>query len=278
MLIADVLGIAVNYAFEHQYDLTAMEIIIVMLSYTFQIYFDFSGYCDMAVGIGKMYHIDLPINFNSPYKATSIIEFWQRWHLTLTRFLKKYIYIPLGGNRKGKRRTYINILIVFVVSGIWHGANWTFILWGTLHGVANVFNRMFEKYLEQIPKIFKWICTFAFINCMWLLFRSESVSQAIFFFKRICLFRSIEISQELKACYSLIEINGLQKIFGLNDLMPGMHMWLLLVLSLVICVLGKNVNEKEFKPTLVKAITAPLLLIWSIASFSGVSTFLYFNF
>jgi len=147
-----------------------------------------------------------------------------------------------------------------------------------LHGVANVVNRMFEKYLEQIPKIFKWICTFAFINCMWLLFRSESVSQAIFFFKRICLFRSIEISQELKACYSLIELNGLQRIFGLNDSMPGVHMWLLLVLSLVICVLGKNVNEKEFKPTLVKAITAPLLLIWSMASFSGVSTFLYFNF
>ena len=130
VIIADTFGNAVLYGFESVAELSSMEALLVSMSYTFQIFFDFSGYCDMALGIGNMFNIELPQNFNSPYKATSITEFWNRWHMSLTRFLKTYIYIPLGGNRKGKLRTYINIMIVYFISGIWHGANWTFILWG----------------------------------------------------------------------------------------------------------------------------------------------------
>lgn len=130
VILADTFGNAVNWGFQNIAELDTSNALIVMLAYTMQIYFDFSGYCDMALGIGKMLNIELPLNFNSPYKALRITEFWDRWHITLTRFLTKYVYIPLGGNRRGRLRTYFNILIVFLISGIWHGANWTFILWG----------------------------------------------------------------------------------------------------------------------------------------------------
>lgn len=130
VLVADTFAKAADYGFSHIEGLGTVNALIVMLSYTFQIYFDFSGYCDMATGIGKFFNIDLPMNFNSPYKAITITDFWKRWHMTMTRFFTTYVYIPLGGSRKGKIRTYINVMIVFLVSGLWHGANWTFILWG----------------------------------------------------------------------------------------------------------------------------------------------------
>lgn len=142
VLIADTFAKAVNWGFSSYMNISSMDSFLVSLCYTFQLYFDFSGYCDMAVGIGNMFNIKLPNNFNSPYKATSITDFWSRWHMSLTRFLRQYVYIPLGGNRKGKVRTYINIMIVFLVSGIWHGANWTFIIWGIIHGAANCLNRV----------------------------------------------------------------------------------------------------------------------------------------
>ena len=165
ILIADTFGRAVDWGFSWaaiassgQDALSFYEVIIVMLSYTFQIYFDFSGYSDMAIGLGAMFNLDLPVNFNSPYKALSISDFWKRWHMTLTRFLTRYIYIPLGGNRKGKVRTYINVMTVFLVSGIWHGANWTFILWGVLHGGFQCINKLFSSawsgMLKALEKVY----------------------------------------------------------------------------------------------------------------------------
>ena len=145
VILADTFGNAVNWGFQNIAELDTSNALIVMLAYTMQIYFDFSGYCDMALGIGKMLNIELPLNFNSPYKALRITEFWDRWHITLTRFLTKYVYIPLGGNRRGRLRTYFNILIVFLISGIWHGANWTFILWGGVHGVFVILTRHFKR-------------------------------------------------------------------------------------------------------------------------------------
>ena len=136
VIIADTLSKAVSWGYGNvDAGITSMEGILMMLSYTFQIYFDFSGYSDMATGLGAMFNIKIPMNFNSPYKAVSVVDFWNRWHLTLTRFLRTYVYFPLGGSRKGTVRTYINIIIVFLVSGLWHGANWTFIFWGFLHGL-----------------------------------------------------------------------------------------------------------------------------------------------
>ena len=179
VLIADLFGHAVSWGWGTTDTLSSMEIVIVMLSYTFQIYFDFSGYSDMAVGIGKMFNIDIPVNFLSPYKSYSILEFWKLWHITLTKFLRNYVYIPLGGNKKGYIRTYVNIILVFLLSGIWHGANWTFILWGGIHGLAQVLNRIFERTWNNCNQVFRWLCTFSFINVMWLIFRADSVMQAL---------------------------------------------------------------------------------------------------
>ena len=138
MVIANTISLFVDNGYNSILNLDCISTWIVVLSYTLQLYFDFSGYSDMAIGIAKMFNINLPYNFNSPYKATSVRDFWRRWHITLSNFLTKYIYIPLGGSKKGKIRTYINTIITFLVSGLWHGAAWTYIVWGLLHGIASV--------------------------------------------------------------------------------------------------------------------------------------------
>lgn len=280
VIIADTLGKAVTWGWTNIDYLTAMEIVVVMISYTFQIYFDFSGYCDMAIGIGKMFHISLPVNFNSPYKADSIVEFWKRWHMTLTRFLTKYVYIPLGGNRKGKLRTYVNIIIVFLVSGLWHGANWTFVLWGFIHGVANALNRMFDGIWKKIHYMFRWIITFGFLNFTWLLFRSNSVSQAINLLKRILLMRERTINLQLQSCYVLPGVEWLGRHFmeASTDILAMACMILALGGSLLICLKNKNLHEKAFQPSMAKVFLTSVALVWSVVSLSGISTFLYFNF
>jgi alginate O-acetyltransferase complex protein AlgI len=143
------------------------------LAYTFQIYFDFSGYSDMALGLGKLFNISLPINFNSPYKALSITDFWRRWHITLSSFLRDYLYIPLGGNRKGKLNQYKNLLITMTLGGLWHGASWTFVFWGLYHGLLllahKVLSNFFKKYhLGKIPIFIKWGATFFSVTLGWV--------------------------------------------------------------------------------------------------------------
>lgn len=159
------------------------------LSYTFQIYFDFSGYCDMAIGLSKMLNIQLPINFNSPYKAKNIIDFWRRWHITLSRFLRDYLYIPLGGNRHGSRKRYRNLLITMVLGGLWHGASWNFILWGTLHGIYLTINHAWQNLLNRfnyikLTKSFIYISstcllTFLMVIIAWVFFRAIDIHSAI---------------------------------------------------------------------------------------------------
>ena len=141
VLLADVLALIVNAGYNNAERIYGLGAVLAFIAYSLQIYFDFSGYCDMACGVSRMLNIDLPINFNSPYKAVSISDFWDRWHITLTKFFTKYLYIPMGGSRRGKGRTYLNVMIVFLVSGLWHGANWTFVLWGALHGLLMVIER-----------------------------------------------------------------------------------------------------------------------------------------
>lgn len=282
VLIADTFGKAVSWGWGNIESITSLEIMIVMLSYTFQIYFDFSGYCDMAVGLGKMFRIELPVNFDSPYKSYSIIEFWKRWHMTLTRFLRNYVYFPLGGSRKGQIRTCINIMIVFLVSGIWHGANWTFILWGVLHGLAQVFNRLFNKVWDKCNPVFQWLCTFMFVNVMWLIFRADNVRQAIKTINRMLRMESYNISVQLCSCFKLEEVDWIMQKIRPLSVFPtkiyGFYMWVFLLGALFICLNMKNLHEAEFKPTISKAILTSVLLAWSIMSFAGVSTFLYFNF
>lgn len=285
VLLADTLGLAVNYGFLAWPALKSVDMVMVMLAYTFQIYFDFSGYCDMAIGIGKMFNIDLPINFNSPYHAKTIEEFWQRWHMTLTRFLTKYIYIPLGGNRKGKMRTYINVFLVFLISGFWHGANWTFVLWGVLHGMASVITKATNKYIVKIPAVVKWSVTFVFLNFTWLLFRAETIKDAFEMMKVLFLTRPGRVEKGLAESVYIVEtkiVSGILETVGMNlsSVWPAWVLLLLLTVSFVLILRRKNSYDemKRFKPTLPRMIFAWIMLVWSILSFSGVSTFLYFDF
>lgn len=278
VLLADTFGKAVAWGFTHTDDLSSLEIFLVMLFYTFQIYFDFSGYSDMAIGIAKLFRIDIPRNFNSPYKATSIIEFWNRWHMTLTRFLREYIYFPLGGSRKGKVRTYINVMIVFAVSGIWHGASWTFILWGLIHGIANVLNRIFKKSWEKLHIAFQWLLTFLFINATWLIFRAESIGQVVDLFKRLIRLDTFTIHPELADVFQLKEFDYLKGSGIIVNRVADFWMWFFIAVCLFICMNLTDVAEKKFKPTIGKMIGTVVMLFWSIISLSGISTFLYFNF
>lgn len=156
------------------------------LAYTFQLYFDFSGYSDMAIGISLMFGIFLPVNFNSPYKATSIIEFWRRWHMTLSQFLRDYLYIPLGGNRHGRALRYVNLMITMLLGGLWHGAAWTFVVWGALHGVYLCINHAFNALVPTISspiarpvRILGAVSTFLAVVVAWVFFRAERIDWAM---------------------------------------------------------------------------------------------------
>ncbi|EHF4952163.1 MBOAT family protein [Enterobacter hormaechei] len=149
------------------------------LSYTFQLYFDFSGYCDMAIGAALLFNIWLPLNFNSPYKSLDIQDFWRRWHITLGRYLRDYVYIPLGGNRCSSTRIYFNLFATFVLGGLWHGASWMFIIWGAMHGGALVIHRWWKQRGLEMPKILAWFVTFMFVNVAWVFFRAHSVDDAM---------------------------------------------------------------------------------------------------
>lgn len=153
--------------------------------YAFQLYFDFSGYTDIAIGTSKVFGIDLLQNFNRPYASASIAEFWRRWHMSLSFWLRDYLYIPLGGSRVSPFRKHLNIMIVFLLSGLWHGAGWTFIVWGIVHGMLMVLNSILSPFLTWVPRIIKVICTFHLVALTWILFYSPTLSDALQAYKRL---------------------------------------------------------------------------------------------
>lgn len=185
ILMADQLSEYVSIGFGKTQDLSFFEAWSTSLSYTFQLYFDFSGYCDMAIGISLMLGILLPVNFNSPYKASSIKEFWRCWHITLSRWLRDYVYIPLGGNRGSRYTTLRNLFLTFIVGGIWHGASWTFIVWGALHGLACCIQETWTEYKLGMNKTVGFIITFLFINISWVFFRAQDINTAILLLKKM---------------------------------------------------------------------------------------------
>ncbi len=183
VVIADNIAHFADFGFDKAASLSFIQAWMASLSYSFQLYFDFSGYCDMAIGIALFFNIKLPINFNSPYKALNIQDFWRRWHITLSRFLKEYLYIPLGGNRVKESIVYRNLILVFLIGGFWHGAGWTFIIWGLLHGIALSVHRAYShaarKFHFTMPKILAWLITFNFINLAWVFFRAKDLNSAL---------------------------------------------------------------------------------------------------
>lgn len=279
VLLADTFGDAVTYGFTTIDQLTAVSALIVMLSYTIQIYFDFSGYSDMAIGIGKMMNIDLPLNFNSPYKALTITEFWDRWHMTLTRFLTKYVYIPLGGSRKGSVRTYVNIMIVFLVSGLWHGASWNFVFWGACHGIFMVITRGFKSFFEKLHPVFNWFMTFSFVNVMWVFFRAENFTQALTLLKALVSW-NFSLDNVFIQVFRLAELKKVLSFFRIEDHYPAFIITGFFLTAFVLLLGSSNAYEKmqKFKPTFFRWAVTIFLFTWCVFSFAGISEFLYFNF
>jgi D-alanyl-lipoteichoic acid acyltransferase DltB (MBOAT superfamily) len=275
-VLADTFSEYVKYGFEEAQTLSVIEGWLISLSYTFQIYFDFSGYSDMAVGIGKMFNFDLPINFNSPYKAASIQEFWKRWHITLSRFFQYYVYIPLGGNRGGQIVTYRNLWITFMLTGIWHGANWMFVLWGALHGVALTICRLLRNVKICISGKFSILITFLFVNVTWIFFRAENGQQAKKF---------------LGAIFGRTEF-CLPRIFHMHiKFAPDGHMYknmlLFFILAFTLVFVSNNSNEliekfqiasqKQLTIKVFVTITAFMIALYKIV-FIPYTEFIYFNF
>lgn len=279
VLLADTFARAVNWGFNSIAVMNRVDAVLVMLSYTFQIYFDFSGYSDMALGLAKLFNFDLPLNFNAPYRSCDILEFWKRWHITLTSFLQKNIYIPLGGNRKGKIRTYLNVFIVFVVSGFWHGANWTFVVWGMLHGAASVLNRIFIKQWNKVYKAFRWLCTFGFINLTWLIFRADSLRQAKMIIQKVFSGEIGNVSDQLAGKFSLMETELINYIFAQNyEISQTYLIYVFLITAILIVLCVRPYAVRRFQASVWNYLGTMILMVWSVLSLAGESDFIYFGF
>ncbi|WJY26223.1 MBOAT family O-acyltransferase [Sporosarcina trichiuri] len=261
--IADTFAAYANSGFGSPDTLSMISGWVTSLSYTLQLYFDFSGYSDMAIGLALFFNIRLPINFNSPYKALDIQDFWRRWHITLSGFLTKYIYIPLGGSRKGVPRTYVNIFIIFLISGFWHGAGWTFVIWGILHGVASIIARVWKRSDRQLPKIWAWGITFLFVHLAFVIFRAPDMTVALQVFKAMFGFAGLHLT-------------GVYSVFNESLLWLGFY----LLIGLGIALFAKNsvqIMQTEKRTPLMMAFVI-LLLYYSAMQLQRVSEFLYFNF
>ncbi len=287
VVIADTFATWANYGFDVANKLNMLEGWISSLSYTLQLYFDFSGYTDMAIGAALLFNIKLPINFNSPYKSLSIQDFWRRWHITLSRFLKEYLYIPLGGNRKGKARTYLNLFITFFLGGIWHGAGWTFAFWGTLHGIALVMHRVWKELGFRMPKLLAWFITFHFINIAWVFFRAKDFKDALKVLKAM-FFGDHHIWSSLQKLYD--HNNPIAQWFNLNSdsfsNIFNIFAIVMVTVGLFVVFLSPNSNELALHMDREKRVSLPYTILTIIAlgtslllmSISHGTEFLYFNF
>ena len=245
---------------------------ITSFAYTLQLYFDFSGYSDMAVGIGRMLNIDLPVNFNSPYKSCSVTEFWRRWHITLGRALGTFVYIPLGGNRKGTLRTLFNLMAVFLVSGLWHGASWTFVCWGALHGLMVVVERVLDTQLARIPNIIRTMCTFFYINILWVLFRAADFTETLKIYRGM-----FDIGNWNMTHMSSLAADG---IVNLPTPVAICYILAIILLLLFIVFFARNSMEQAtlFSMNFSSALFISALFVLSTVHMSRLSVFIYFNF
>jgi alginate O-acetyltransferase complex protein AlgI len=283
------------------------------LAYTFQLYFDFSGYCDMAIGASRVFGIHLPINFFSPYKSTSIIDFWRRWHITLSRFLRDYLYISLGGNRKGKARRYINLFLTMLIGGLWHGAGWTFVVWGGLHGAYLMVNHGWRYLVESLGwdfsrslyyRAFCWFVTFMAVVFSWVFFRAPTLEHAIQISQAMLGLSGFELPSGIIARLGDVGVrlldSGIVPVQGGGSLLIANYAWVLVaaVVALALPNLpqifhqygpGLYENERVFS-----GIRSSRLMQWgysnrwafvsALAAVAGISTlqqvseFLYFQF
>lgn len=315
VILADTLGAGVDYGYTNIALLGRWDAVIVILAYSLQLYFDFSGYCDMARGIGKMLGLEIPVNFNSPYQAVNIVDFWKRWHITLNRFFTSYVYIPLGGNRRGKGRMYLNFLIVFFLSGVWHGAGWNFIVWGMMHGMLYVLTRGYldkkaflrnrlpgqsrfgrkrpgegrrpsgsagKRMVTCVSEIASKMMLFLYVSIAWVYFRAEDVLQANTMLLTACKGTARKLSFDLAECFRLDELWYMLKVCGLDGFSYSRYllMFFMLAAGFALAVFGRNAAyiADRMKGKAVSALALSAVFVWCILSFSQVSVFLYFNF
>ena len=270
------------------------------LAYSFQIYFDFSGYSDMAIGLARLFGIVFPLNFYSPYRAVNMIEFWRRWHMTLSRFLRNYLYIPLGGNRLGERRRYANLILVMLLGGLWHGAAWTFVLWGGLHGLFLVINHSWrylrERFVMQMTagavwtRLLAWLLTFVCVTSAWVIFRADSVDHALRMLASMCL-------QGPKNASNLLDILSPHGTIAVGTLLHevGVGTWLAGVAAIAFLapntsVLFRNHNQVlpmlatlsdrllVWRPTMAWGVAIGVLFVVSVLHLTHITPFLYFQF
>ncbi len=286
VLIADNISPWVSTVFSNPDNLTFIEAWVGALSYTFQLYFDFSGYSDMAIGLGLMFNIKLPINFDSPYKATSISDFWRRWHITLSNFLRDYLYIPLGGSRKGELRRYTNLIITMLLGGLWHGAGWTFVLWGGLHGIYLSLNHYWRKLKLPLPPFIAWVITFVSVVYGWVLFRATTLNDGLTMISTMTGFNGVILPGEPSGKLAIVTNFGIGlKRWSELDYLPVLAgSKTIAILTLIILVVWIKVlpNTQEviakMKPTWWWAVIVGLIAGICLLSLNRVSEFLYFQF
>ncbi|WP_231465862.1 MBOAT family protein [Selenomonas sp. FC4001] len=257
VVIADKLAIYANEAFSHADSLTCVEAWVGALGYTLQLYFDFSGYSEMAIGLALLFNLKMPVNFNSPYQARSIIDFWRRWHMTLGLWVKNYLYIPLGGNRHGEFKKMRNLFVSMLIIGFWHGAGWTFIIWGGLHGILLMINHAWRKTGIILPKMLNWGMTFLCVVICWVFFRAGNVNEAM----------SV-----------LGSMTDVQSMVGI-EIKQYKHLAQFVAVVAVLTVIPNPlVLMKKFTASNKWLLTTVIMLIWAIWKLNNYSEFLYFQF
>lgn len=308
VVIADHLAIYVSPVFDAAAQNQAIDFYaawVAALGYTFQLYFDFSGYSDMAVGAARLFGIRLPINFFSPYRSANIIDFWRRWHMTLSRFLRDYLYFPLGGNRKGELRRYVNLMLTMVLGGLWHGAGWTFVCWGAAHGVYLVVNHLYRQLFRTKTQtrgwvqVTSWCVTFLAVVFAWVIFRATSIDSALSIFRGMTglnglsapalwaiddvahHFRSIlpAIQQSSAPAHAALFISAAALIaFVLPNTYELMHRYRPMLMPKYDSI-DRPPIKLNWRPNIIWAVLLCAIFISAIGSvFSGESVFLYYNF
>jgi len=264
VVIADTVGTLVDAGFAQPTHLQTVQAWLVLVAFAVQLYFDFSGYSDMAIGLGKMFGVDLPWNFDSPYKSTSLAEFWRHWHITLSNFFKDYVYIPLGGSRCGPFRCLFNLFLTMLLAGIWHGAGWTFILWGALHGASLAANHLWRRSSVRFPRLLGWWLTVAVVLLGWVLFRAKDLSQALLMYKHLF---ALESARD----WSQISVLAEQTV-----------LYVLVGLVLILACPNAKALAVRFRPTFAwstwTAALFGLAMLFLLGNEKPQPEFLYFNF
>lgn len=270
VLIANVMGEQVDQIFALDGEtLTTATAWLGVTAYAFQIYFDFSGYSDMAIGIGRMIGFKYPENFKNPYVSTSITDFWRRWHMTLGRFMKDYLYIPLGGNRVSPMRLYFNLWVVFLISGLWHGAAWNFVIWGAFHGLFLVLDRIFLlRFLKKSGRVASVIITFFITLVGWVFFRAETLGEAGVFLQKMFTPSGGQILVETGNEFTFMFVVAV--FFSFFAIFPGVERW-------QERVLGYTSENRKLAFMVLFSLLFFIICLASITS-SGFNPFIYFRF